>query len=89
MSGTFPLTKINFGKPYFPGIKRDGTKFDSLDEPMHVVINGPSPEAVKNAGDEIRALIKLQIDDPDCEKMVAMRAAHMHELAVLNGTLKV
>jgi len=70
------------------GIKRDGTKFDSLDEPMHVVINGPSPEAVKNAGDEIRALIKLQIDDPDCEKMVAMRAAHMHELAVLNGTLK-
>jgi len=70
------------------GIKKDGSKFDALDEPMHCVINGPTPEAVKAAGDEIRNLVKMQIDDPDCERMVAMRAAHMHELAVLNGTLK-
>lgn len=70
------------------GIKKDGTRFDALDEPMHVMINGPTPEAVKDAGDHIRKLIKLQVEDPDGEKMVALRAAHMHELAVLNGTLK-
>ena len=70
------------------GLKKDGSKFDSLDEPMHVVINGPTPEAVKDASDHIRKLIKQQIDDPDGETMVALRASHMHELAVLNGTLR-
>jgi len=70
------------------GLKKDGSKFDSLDEPMHVVINGPTPEAVKEASDHIRKLIKQQIEDPDGETMVALRASHMHELAVLNGTLR-
>jgi len=70
------------------GVKKDGTKFDGLDEPMHVEIKGPTAEAVKAAGDEIRRLIKMQIEDPDCEKMVALRAAHIHELKVLNGTVR-
>merc|ERR1719233_2062568 len=61
-----------------------GPRGDSLDEPMHVVINGPTPEAVKDASDHIRKLIKQQIEDPDGETMVALRASHMHELAVLN-----
>jgi len=70
------------------GMKKDGSKFDNLDEPMHVIINGPTPEAVKEASEHIRKLVKHQIDDPDGETMVALRASHMHELAVLNGTLK-
>lgn len=70
------------------GVKKDGTKFDALDEAMHVCINGHTPENVKAASDHIRELIRLQIEDPDGEKMVALRAAHMHELAVLNGTLR-
>jgi len=70
------------------GLKKDGSKFDSLEEPMHVIINGPTPEAVKDAGDHIRKLVKQQIEDPDGEQMVALRASHMHELAVLNGTLR-
>jgi len=70
------------------GLKKDGSKFDNLDEPMHVIINGPTPEAVKEASDHIRKLVKQQIEDPDGEQMVALRASHMHELAVLNGTLK-
>ena len=30
----------------------------------------------------------MQVEDPNCEKMVAFRAQSLHELAVLNGTLK-
>ena len=30
----------------------------------------------------------MEIYNPDCEQMVALRAKHMHDLAVLNGTLK-
>ena len=30
----------------------------------------------------------MQVYNPDCEQAVALRAQHMHELAVLNGTLK-
>jgi len=70
------------------GLKKDGTKYDSLDEAMHVCINGPTPEQVKACSDHIRELIKEQIENPDGERMVALRAAHMHELAVLNGTLR-
>ena len=30
----------------------------------------------------------MQVYNPDSEQAVALRAQHMHELAVLNGTLK-
>jgi len=30
----------------------------------------------------------MEIYNPDCEQMVALRAKHMHDLAVMNGTLK-
>jgi len=70
------------------GLKKDGTRFDALDEAMHVHITGPTVEQVKACSDHIRALIKEQIENPDGEKMVALRASHMHELALLNGTLK-
>lgn len=70
------------------GLKKDGTKYDGLDESMHVCINGPTPEQVKACGDHIRELMKEQIENPDGERMVALRASHMHELALLNGTLR-
>jgi len=70
------------------GLKKDGTKFDALDEDMHVHIAGQTPESVRACSDHIRELIKEQIENPDGERMVAIRAAHMHELAVLNGTVR-
>ena len=70
------------------GLRKDGTKWDDLDEPMHVTIVGQTGKGVKEAGDYLRKLIKMQVEDPNSEKMVAFRAASLHELAVLNGTLK-
>ena len=70
------------------GIKKDGTKVDALDEPLHAWIQGQTVEHVKNAAKKIQDLIDMEIYNPDCEQMVALRAKHMHELAVLNGTLK-
>ena len=70
------------------GIKRDGTKVDALDEPLHAWIQGSTAEDVKKAAKKIQDLIDMEIYNPDCEQMVALRAKHMHELAVLNGTLK-
>ena len=70
------------------GLRKDGTKWDDLDEPMHVSIIGQTGKGVKEAGEYLRKLIKLQVEDPNGEKMVAFRAASLHELAVLNGTLK-
>jgi len=70
------------------GLKKDGTRWDDLDEPMHVQITGQSGKGVKEASDYLRKLIKMQVEEPNSEKMVAFRAASLHELAVLNGTLK-
>ena len=70
------------------GIKRDGTKVDALDEPLHAWIQGQRAEDVKKASKKIQDLIDMEIYNPDCEQMVALRAKHMHDLAVLNGTLK-
>jgi len=70
------------------GITKDGKIIDHLDEPMHAYITGPTAEAVKGTADEIRELIEMQVFRPDCEKAVAIRAKHMHELAILNGTLR-
>ena len=70
------------------GIKRDGTKVDALDDPLHAWIQGSTAEDVKKASKKIQDLIDMEIYNPDCEQMVALRAKHMHELAVLNGTLK-
>jgi len=70
------------------GVKKDGTMFDSLDEPMHIGITGQTEEGVKEAGTFLRKLIKDQVEDPDGPRMVALRAAHMHDLAVLNGTVR-
>eukprot|EP00088_Acartia_fossae_P021316 TRINITY_DN2278_c0_g1_i9.p1 TRINITY_DN2278_c0_g1~~TRINITY_DN2278_c0_g1_i9.p1 ORF type:complete len:518 (-),score=143.18 TRINITY_DN2278_c0_g1_i9:610-2163(-) len=70
------------------GLKKDGTKYDALEESMFVHITGHSAESVRACGDHIRDLIKEQIENPDGERMVALRAAHMHELAVLNGTVR-
>jgi len=70
------------------GITKDGKIIEHLDEPMHAYITGPSAEAVKGCADDIRELIEMQIYRPDCEKAVAIRAKHMHELAILNGTLR-
>ena len=70
------------------GIKKDGTKWEGMDEPMHVTIRGKTGKGVREASDYLRKLIKMQVEDPNCEKMVAFRAQSLHELAVLNGTLK-
>jgi len=70
------------------GLKKDGTMFDSLDEPMHITIQGQTEAGTKEAGDFLRKLVKDQVEDPDGPRMVALRAQHMHDLAVLNGTLK-
>ena len=70
------------------GIKKDGTKVDALDDPLHAWIQGTTAEDVKKAAKKIQDLIDMEIYNPDCEQMVALRAKHMHDLAVLNGTLK-
>jgi len=70
------------------GLKKDGTKYDALEESMHVHITGHTAESVRACSDYLRDLIKEQIDNPDGERMVALRASHMHELAVLNGTVR-
>jgi len=73
------------------GLRKDGSHWEGSTEPMHITITGltgSDGKKVKACKDTINALIKLQIDDPDGEKMVAIRAQHMHELATLNGTLK-
>ena len=70
------------------GIKKDGTRVDALDEPLHAWIQGTTAEDVKKAAKKIQDLIDMEIYNPDCEQMVALRAKHMHDLAVLNGTLK-
>lgn len=70
------------------GIARDGRKFDALDEPLHAFIQGPTAEDVQGAVKKIQELINMQIYNPDCEQAVALRARHMHELAILNGTVK-
>jgi len=75
-------------KDNMTGIKRDGTKYEDLNEKMYVHITGKTAEAVRACSDHIRELIHEQIENPDGEKMVALRAAHMHELAVLNGTVR-
>ena len=70
------------------GLRKDGTKWDHMDEPMHVTISGKTGKGVKEASDYLRKLIKMQVEEPNSERMVAFRAANLHELAVLNGTLK-
>lgn len=70
------------------GIKKDGKIVDALDEPLHAWIQGTLAENVKKAVEKIQNLIDMEIYNPECEQMVALRAKHMHELAVLNGTVK-
>lgn len=70
------------------GIRKDGQRFDGLDDPMHISVSGKTPAGTKEAGDFIRKLIKDQVEDPDGPRMIALRAQHMHDLHVLNGTLK-
>ena len=70
------------------GITKDGKKFEGLEEPLHALIQGSKAEDVKKAGKMIQDLIDMEVYNPDCEKAVALRARHMHELAVINGTLR-
>jgi len=71
------------------GLKKDGTMFDyALHEPMHIMVNGEDAAGTKEAADFLRKLIKEQVEDPDGPRMVALRASHMHDLQVLNGTLR-
>ena len=70
------------------GITKTGKKFDALEEPLHASITGSTAEDVKRAVKYIQDLIHMEIYNPDCEKALAMKAKHMHDLAVLNGTLK-
>jgi len=69
-------------------IDNKGRAFEGLDESLHCDISGKSAAGVKEAGAFLRKLIKEQVEDPDGPRMVALRAAHMHDLQVLNGTLK-
>ncbi len=70
------------------GINKDGKKYQALDEPMHALITANTAEDVKAGVKEIQELVDMQVYDPDSEKAVALRAKHMHDLAVLNGTVK-
>ncbi len=65
-----------------------GRKYEALDDPLHAFITGSTAEDVKNGVKEVQELINMQVYSPDCEKAVALRAKHMHDLAVLNGTVK-
>jgi splicing factor 1 len=53
-----------------------------------VFLQGPTAEDVKVAVKKVQDIIDMQVHNPDSEQAVALRAKHMHELAVLNGTLK-
>jgi len=70
------------------GITKEGRKVEALDEPLHAFITASTPEDVQNGVKEIREIVELYVYRPDSEKAVALRARHMHDLAVLNGTLK-
>lgn len=51
------------------GIKKDGTKVDALDEPLHAWIQGQAAEDVKKAAKKIQDLIDMEIYNPDCEQV--------------------
>ena len=70
------------------GITKDGKKVDGLDDPLHAFITASSSENVQKGVKKVKEIIEMQIYDPNSEQAVALRAKHMHELAVLNGTLK-
>ena len=52
------------------------------------MFQGSTAEDVQKAAKKIQSIVDMQIYNPDCEQAVALRAKHMHELAVLNGTVK-
>lgn len=70
------------------GITKDGRKVDGLDEPLHALITAATAEDVQKGVKKVREIVEMQIYNPDCEQAVALRSKHMHELALLNGTLK-
>ena len=70
------------------GITKDGRKVDGLEEPLHALITGATAEDVQRGVKKIQKIVENQIYNPDSEEAVALRAKHMHELAVLNGTVK-
>jgi splicing factor 1 len=70
------------------GITKDGRQLDALDEPLHALVTAATAEDVKKGVKEVQDVIDMYVYRPDCEKAVALRAKHMHELSVLNGTLK-
>jgi len=70
------------------GITKDGRKVEALDEPLHAFISGSTAEDVQKGVKEVQEIIEMYIYRPDSEKAVALRAKHMHELSVLNGTMK-
>ena len=44
-------------------------------------------EDVQKGVKKIKEIVEMQIYNPDCEQAVALRAKHMHDLAVLNGMI--
>jgi len=70
------------------GITKTGTKVDGLEEELHVLVTASTAEDVQKGVKKIREIVEMQIYNPDCEQAVALRAKHMHDLAVLNGTVK-
>ena len=70
------------------GIDKDGRKLEALEDPLHCYITGSTAEGVKKAGKIIKELMDMEIFNPDCEKALAIKAKHMHDLAVINGTLR-
>ena len=51
------------------GIKKDGTRVDALDEPLHAWIQGQTAEDVKKAAKKIQDLVDMEIYNPDCEQV--------------------
>lgn len=70
------------------GITKNGKVYEGLEDPLHVYITGATAEEVAKASKKIQDLVHLHIYNPESEQAVALRAKHMHELAMLNGTLK-
>jgi hypothetical protein len=70
------------------GITKNGTKVDGLDEPLHALVTATTAEDVQKGVKKIREIVDMQVYNPDCEQAVALRAKHMYELAMLNGTIK-
>ncbi|XP_052873280.1 splicing factor 1-like [Anopheles cruzii] len=66
--------------------RKDGQPLPGEDEPLHAFITASNPEAVKQAVDRIKDVIRQGIELPEGHN--DLRRTQLRELAQLNGTLR-